>query len=73
MFLFPSPGGRSTAESARLRRLEKKLDLVLKHLGINGEPDPGDPAQLPIQTGSYARFGASQRSTSLMGVRLRAA
>lgn len=47
MFLFSSPTGLSAADLARLRRIERKLDLVLKSLGIKGDPDPSDPSQWP--------------------------
>jgi ribosomal protein L7/L12 len=57
MFLFSSSAGLSAAEVALLRRVERKLDLVLKHLGIKGEPDQSDPAQWPIEIREPADAG----------------
>ena len=36
--MFGLSGGMSAADAARLRRVERKLDLILQHLGLN-EPD----------------------------------
>jgi ribosomal protein L7/L12 len=38
-FLF----GQASEDASRLRRVERKLDLILKHLGIKyAEPAPGE-------------------------------
>jgi len=49
MFLFSSSMRLCAADAARLRRVERKLDLVLKHLGIAAEPDPSEPGQWPTE------------------------
>jgi ribosomal protein L7/L12 len=77
MFLFSSTMGLSAADVARLRRVERKLDLVLKHLGIAGESDPSDPAQWPTEITQPADAGrkieAIKAHRELFGSNLREA
>jgi ribosomal protein L7/L12 len=50
MFWFSSSAGLSPAQAARLVRVEQKLDLILKHLGVvadTASPDPRDPSRWP--------------------------
>jgi len=77
MFLFSSTMGLSAADAARLRRVERKLDLVLKHFGIAAEPDPSDPAQWPNEIRQPADEGrkieAIKAHRDLFGSNLREA
>jgi ribosomal protein L7/L12 len=59
MFLNSSSASMSNAESALLRRIEHKLDLILKHLNIAvpAEPNPTVPAQWPIEIRQPADAG----------------
>jgi ribosomal protein L7/L12 len=60
VFGFTSSSGLSPGASARLRRVEQKLDLVLKHLGITTDiasPDPADPSGWPIEIRQPADAG----------------
>lgn len=52
--LFIGPGDRA-AHAARLRRIERKLDLILDHLGLDGE-DPA-AASLPAEARRLADDG----------------
>jgi ribosomal protein L7/L12 len=52
MLWFSSSNGLTPGESARMRRVERKLDLILKHLGVAddaADPDPADPSGWPME------------------------
>ncbi len=56
MFSIFSTTGLSSAETARLRRIEGKLDLILDHLGLT-YLDPTHPDSLPADVRSLADAG----------------
>lgn len=43
--LFGSSSQFKSADAARLRRVEGKLDLILKHLGLTYQPEESVPAE----------------------------
>jgi ribosomal protein L7/L12 len=52
MFWPWTSNGLTPGESARMRRIERKLDLLVKHLGIAdgaADSDPADPGKWPIE------------------------
>jgi ribosomal protein L7/L12 len=60
MLWFSSSNGLTPGESGRMRRIERKLDLILKHLGIAddaNDPDPADPSSWPVEIRQQADAG----------------
>ena len=66
--------GQDAQRERRRPPLAGAADGVAQSMaGENLESAPGAPAQPPVPSGSYPRFGASQRSASWSGIPLRRA
>lgn len=69
--LFELGSDFSADDAARLRRIEYKLDLLLKHLGLEATPDVGDlppPARERADAGDKIGAIAAYRATTGAGL-----
>ncbi len=57
MFPFLASSDFTRADAARMRRIERKIDMVMKHLGIAADADATDPGQLPAEVRRLADEG----------------